>query len=123
MVWQQPEEDASERIEAAFLQAGLAVPPVPDVLAASGIDAGRARTVLQILLRSGRLVRVSESLVFHAEALDRLKGVLETRRGQPLDIAGFKEIFGISRKYAIPLLEYFDRIKITRRSGDSRIVI
>ncbi len=123
VVLQQPEEDASERIEAAFRQAGLAVPTVPEVLGASGIDAGRARAVLQILLRSGRLVRVTDTLIFHAAAIDRLKATIETRRGQSLDVAGFKEMSGISRKYAIPLLEYFDRMKITKRTGDRRIVI
>ena len=123
VVLQQTEEDASARIEAAFLAAGLAVPPVADVLAASGIDAARARTVLQILLRSGRLVRVTESLIFHATAIDALKITLQAQRGRQLEVADFKEMSGISRKYAIPLLEYFDRVKVTRRTAASRIVI
>ena len=122
VVLRQPEEDASERIESAFRSAGLTVPPLSEVLAASGIDAARARSVLEILLRTGRLVRIADGLVFHSEAITRLKAMVVARRGQTLDVSSFKEISGISRKYAIPLLEYFDRTKVTRRLGNNRLV-
>jgi selenocysteine-specific elongation factor len=64
----QDEEEASEKIERAFQAAGLAAPSVQEVLGKSGVEPGRARNILQLLLRDRRLVRVSDELVFHASA-------------------------------------------------------
>ena len=69
-----------------------------------------------------------DDLIFHSEALARLRSgvaALKDAAGQParIDVAAFKERYGISRKYAIPLLEYLDRERITRRVGDFRVVI
>jgi selenocysteine-specific elongation factor len=123
VVLQQQEEQARAAIESAFEKAGLAVPSVPDVLARSGVESARARTLLQFLIREGHLVRISEELVFHRTALDRLRQDLASIKGTILTVPGFKERTGISRKYAIPLLEYLDREKVTRREGDQRIVL
>jgi selenocysteine-specific elongation factor len=123
VVLQQQEEQARAKIEAAFDKAGLAVPGVPDVLAHAGLESGRARMLLQILIREGRLVRITEELVFHRSALERLRGELATIKGTRLSVPAFKERTGISRKYAIPLLEYLDREKVTRREGDVRVVL
>jgi selenocysteine-specific elongation factor len=123
IVLQQQEEQARAAIESAFEKAGLAVPAVSDVLAQSGVETGRARTLLQILIRERRLIRVSEDLVFHRDALDRLRADLSTIKGTRLSVPAFKERTGISRKYAIPLLEYLDRERVTRREGDVRVVL
>lgn len=120
---QTDEREASERIEAAFASAGLQTPALADVLRSSGVDSTRARTLLQILLRDKRLVRVSEDLVFHATVIDSLKSALATRKGEKFAVADFKDWTGVSRKYAIPLLEWLDRERITRRDGDARIVV
>jgi selenocysteine-specific elongation factor len=117
------EEQARAAIERAFDQAGLATPAVPEVLAKSGVEAARARTLLEILLREKRLVRISEDLVFHRSALDRLREMLADRKASRFNVASFKEWTGISRKYAIPLLEYLDREHVTRRVGDERVVL
>jgi selenocysteine-specific elongation factor len=122
-VLQQQEEHAREKIESAFQKAGLAAPGVPEVLAQSGVESARARTLLQILLRDGRLVRITDDLVLHRSALDRLHSDLASIKGARLSVPAFKERTGISRKYAIPLLEYLDRQKITRREGDVRLVL
>jgi selenocysteine-specific elongation factor len=119
----QDEEEASARIEAAFQNAGLAVPATPDVLAKSGVEAGRAKTILQILLRDKKLVRVGEDLVFHASAVATLRGMLAGRKGERFSVPEFKDWTGISRKYAIPLLEYLDRERVTRRDGEARVVL
>jgi selenocysteine-specific elongation factor len=74
-------------------------------------------------LKNHRLVRVSEDLVYHATALDELRSVLRARQGQSFSVADFKDWTGVSRKYAIPLLEFLDREKVTRRQGEARIVI
>jgi selenocysteine-specific elongation factor len=117
------EDEAVAKIEEAFRQSGLGVPATSDVLAKSGVEAARARTLLQILMRNRKLVRVSEELIFHASALDQLRSLLGSRRGSRFSVGEFKEWTGISRKYAIPLLEFLDRERITRREGDSRIVL
>ena len=117
------EEDAIGRIEAAFRDAALAVPSTDEVLRASGVEAARARTLLEMLLRQRRLVRVGAGLVFHSSALDALGALLAQHRGASFQVADFKEWTGVSRKYAIPLLEFLDRQRLTRREGETRIVL
>ena len=96
---------------------------VPEVLAKSGVEPARARSLLQILLREKRLVRVNEELVFHRAAIDGLRAALAAHKSERFNVSAFKEWTGISRKYAIPLLEYLDREHVTRREGDERLVL
>jgi selenocysteine-specific elongation factor len=119
----QEEEQARAAIEHAFELTGLATPAVAEVLARSGVEARRARTLLEILLREKRLVRINEELVFHHSALEKLRRDLTARRPARFNVAAFKEWTGISRKYAIPLLEYLDRTHVTRREGDERLIL
>jgi selenocysteine-specific elongation factor len=119
----QDEEDAAAKIEDAFRASGLATPAVNEVLAKSGVDPVRAKTLLQLMLRDRRLVRVSDDLVFHGSAMQSLRALLVQKKGQRFAVPEFKDWTGISRKYAIPLLEYLDRERITRRDGDFRIVL
>jgi selenocysteine-specific elongation factor len=123
VVLKQDEEQARAAIERAFEQAGLAVPALPDVLAKSGVEAARARSLLQILLREKRLIRVGDDLVFHHSAMEKLRAMLAARQAARFNVGTFKDWTGISRKYAIPLLEYLDREKVTRREGDERVVL
>ena len=122
-----PEEaKAKEQIEAAFASAGLAVPSVKEVLAELTVEAKRAEKLLQILLRGKNLVRVSPELVFHRQALAQLKEQLSAykkAKGERINVPAFKELTGITRKYAIPLLEYLDRERVTRRAGDERVIL
>ena len=119
----QDEEEATTKIENAFRSGGLATPAVHEVLAKSGVDPARARTLLQLMLRDKRLVRVSDELVFHASAMQSLRDLLAQKKGLQFAVPEFKDWTGISRKYAIPLLEYLDRERITRRDGDARVVL
>jgi selenocysteine-specific elongation factor len=123
----QPEEvKAKDQIEGAFAAAGLAVPSVKEVLAKLEIEPKRAERLLQILLREKNLVRVSPELIFHRRALDELKEKLATYKksqGERISVPSFKELTGITRKYAIPLLEYLDRERVTRRAGDERVIL
>lgn len=123
VVLKQEEERASASMEAVFEKAGLAVPPVGEALAKAGVDPARARTLLQILLRQGRLVKIGDELVFHRSALDDLRRRLALYKGKRLGVPQFKDLAGVSRKYAIPLLEYLDRERVTRRDGDQRLVL
>lgn len=120
---QRDEEDAIARIEAAFRDGGLAVPGTAEVLKSSGVELTRARALLQVLLRNKRLVRTGDDLVFHASALDSLRHALAVRRGSTFSVADFKDWTGVSRKYAIPLLEWLDRERVTRREGDARVIL
>jgi len=122
-----PEEaKAKEQIEAAFASASLAVPSVKEVLAKLTVEAKRAEKLLQILLREKSLVRVSPELVFHRQALAQLKEQLSNykkAKGDRITVPIFKELTGITRKYAIPLLEYLDRERVTRRVGEERVIL
>jgi len=123
LVLTEDEEQARGKIEQAFENAGLAVPAMAEVLAHSGVEAARARSLLQILLREKRLLRISDELVFHHTAIARLRQLLGRHKGERFRVPQFKEWTGISRKYAIPLVEFLDREKITRREGDERVVL
>jgi len=119
----QDEQEATSKIENAFRSGGLATPPVHEVLARSGVDPARARTLLQLMLRDKRLVRINDELVFHASAMQSLHALLAQKKGVQFAVPQFKDWTGISRKYAIPLLEYLDRERITKREGDSRVIL
>jgi selenocysteine-specific elongation factor len=78
-----------------------------------------------MLLQEKTLVRVSEELVFHADAIATLRRLLAgyKAKNNTINVSGFKELTQVSRKYAIPLLEYLDKERVTRRSGDERILL
>jgi selenocysteine-specific elongation factor len=120
------EAKAKEQIEQAFRRAGLTVPSVKEVLGELAVESRRAEKILQILLRDKILVRVSAELVFHRSALERLPGLLQNykkAKGERIGVPAFKELIGSTRKYAIPLLEYLDRQRLTRRAGDERVIL
>jgi selenocysteine-specific elongation factor len=117
------EDEAQSKMERLFQAAGLTAPAVNEVLAGSGIEANKARTLLQMLLREKKLVRVSAELIFHAASIADLRRQLGERKGQRFGVGEFKDWTGVSRKYAIPLLEFLDRERVTRRDGDQRIVL
>jgi selenocysteine-specific elongation factor len=117
------EDSALRKMESLFRDGGLTVPAEADVLTSSGLDARRAHAILQILLKQGSLIRVSPDLIYHADTVTRLKDLLDSHRGQPFSVPEFKEWTGISRKYAIPLLEFLDRLHVTQRQADKRIVV
>jgi len=120
------EARAKELIEREFESAGLTVPGFASVLAKLPVDAARAQKILQILLREKALVKISSDLVFHRSTLQRLRELLakyRKERGPRLPITVFKELTGVTRKYAIPLLEHLDREQVTRRAGDERVIL
>jgi selenocysteine-specific elongation factor len=122
-----PEEArAKEEIEKAFAIAGLAVPSVKEVLSKLPVEARRAEKILQILLRDKILVRVTPELIFHRDTLAQLRdrlSIFKKTKGERISVPVFKELTGITRKYAIPLLEYLDRERVTRRAGDERVIL
>jgi selenocysteine-specific elongation factor len=123
VVLKEEEEQSRAAIERAFEEAGLATPALAEVLAKSGVEPARARRLLEILLREKRLVRIGDDLVFHQAALAKLRQLLAARRPARFSVGAFKEWTGISRKYAIPLLEFLDREHVTRREGEERVIL
>jgi selenocysteine-specific elongation factor len=121
------DEEAQSRrmIEEAFRSAGLRVPALAEVLAELKIDRGRAQKLVTLLLREKVLVKLADDLVFHQSALEELRAAVRAYKAhsQKIDVAQFKELTGVSRKYAIPLLEQLDREHVTRRAGNERIIL
>jgi selenocysteine-specific elongation factor len=111
-------------IAAIYREAGLSAPLISEVGAMMKLKEDEMRGLVTLLLREKILVQMgSENLFMHHEALARLRSEIKELHGQTVDIARFKQITGLSRKYAIPLLEYLDRQRITRKVGDQRLVI
>jgi selenocysteine-specific elongation factor len=125
VVMKDEEADSKRTIEQAFATAGLKVPALKDVLAGLPVDKARAQKIMTLLLRDRVLIKLSDELVFHRDALTELRRKLaeQKTRSPKIDVAKFKDLTGVSRKYAIPLLEYFDRERVTRRVGDERIIL
>jgi selenocysteine-specific elongation factor len=119
------ETAAQKMIEDAFARAGLAVPALKDVLAGLQVDRARAQKIVTLLLRDRVLVKISEELVFHQYALAELRTQVAALKAKSpnMDVGRFKALTGVSRKYAIPLLEYLDRERVTRRVGDERVIL
>ena len=85
---------------------------------------GEMRRLMTLLLRDKILVKMgTDGPYIHQRALETLRGRVRELRGQTLDVARFKQMTGLSRKYAIPLLEYLDRQRVTRKDGDLRLVL
>jgi selenocysteine-specific elongation factor len=124
-----PDRQARERLEQIYRDAVFGPPNLNDALAQAGLDRDvqHGRKILQLSLDSGSLVKVQGELIFHRAALDeltkRLRDYATRNTDRAIDVARFKELAGISRKYAIPLLEYLDRQRITRREGDRRVIL
>jgi selenocysteine-specific elongation factor len=119
------ESESKKQIEDAFAKAGLKVPALKEVLATVKVDRTRAQQIVTLLLRDKTLVKLSDDLVFHKTALESLRAQVATLKtsSPKIDVARFKDATGVSRKYAIPLLEWLDRERVTRRVGDERVIL
>jgi selenocysteine-specific elongation factor len=111
-------------VERAYEQAGLLVPSVIEVAQSLGYKEADVRRLITILQRSQTIVRMgSDNLFIHSTALSRLAAQIAALRGSQMDVGRFKQLTGLSRKYAIPLLEYLDRQRVTRLQGDKRLIL
>jgi selenocysteine-specific elongation factor len=115
--------DAAARIESIFQRERFAPPLLSVVEEEARLPRGAAHDLMETLVDLGVLVKVTPELAYHrdllAEAAREIRSVL-TERGE-LGVADLKERLGVSRKYAVPLLEHFDRLGVTRRKGDLRV--
>ena len=118
------EDPARSAIAAIYRDAGLSAPLLSEVAAKLKLKESEMRGSITLLLREKILVQMGTGNLFmHHEALARLCSEIRGLRGQTVDVARFKQITGLSRKYAIPLLEYLDRQRITRNMGGHRLVV
>jgi selenocysteine-specific elongation factor len=120
------EDDAARtRLVEAYRAGGLTPSDAAHVAAATGLSPARLTAMTQLLVRQQVLVKV-DAFVFHRDVLDRLKAdvrALKATGDAAVDVASFKERYGLTRKFAIPLLEYLDRERVTRRVGERRVVL
>ncbi len=125
VVMKDEEAESKKTIEAAFATAGLKVPGLHEVVAGLKVDKIRAQKIVTLLLRDKVLIKISDELVFHRSALEELRRLVAAQKSKSsrMDVATFKELTGVSRKYAIPLLEYLDREHVTKRVGDAREIL
>ncbi len=125
------ETDLKDKIFKIYKNAGLEVPRLDDALAEAVAETDfaqqEARKYFQLLLDDGDIVKVTDEFYFFYQAIDRLVATMreyaDGTSDRLIDVAKFKEIAGVSRKYAIPLLEYLDQTRITRRAGAGRVVL
>jgi len=121
----------SKRIEEIYLAAGVEPPSPDEAMTKANVAAAhraQARKLLQLLIDEKKLVRIQAEMFMHASVIADLKAKLHTYASQHepdrlIDVPAFKDLAGVSRKYAIPLLEYFDREQVTRRAGDKRLIL
>ena len=120
-----------DRIEQVYVAAGLEAPSLDEAMTKANVAAPQrpqARKLLQLLLDDRKLVRITGDMFMHGNVITDLKAKLQTYGAQHepdrlIDVPTFKDLAGVSRKYAIPLLEYFDRDQTTRRAGDKRLIL
>jgi len=113
-------------LETLYRKAGLTPPDIATAVVEAHAPRAVADRMLALLVRNRVLVKV-DNILFHGAALESLKAEVralkQTDPAVRVDVASFKTRYGITRKYAIPLLEYLDRERVTRRVGESRIVL
>jgi selenocysteine-specific elongation factor len=125
------ESKVLQNLRRTFTASGLEVPRLEDALTDAVSDtpfkAVDARRYFQLLIDSGEVVKVTDEFYFGRQAIDGLVDILRkfaaTSPDRLIDVPKFKELAGVSRKYAIPLLEYFDREHVTARAGDKRLIL
>jgi len=116
------QEKVRETVLTAYRQGGMTPPNLKDVLEPLGMNFKQAASVFKLLQDQGKLVRVKDDMYYHGLALEDIKSKILTffAENQEMSAPDLKELTGLSRKYLIPVLEYFDKEKLTVRVGDVR---
>jgi selenocysteine-specific elongation factor len=118
------ESEQLKAIAQVYEAAGLATPSVIELAQKLDLREPEIRRHITALQRNKTIVRMgSDDLFIHSAALQKLTEQVTAFRGSTIDVGRFKQITGLSRKYAIPLLEYLDRQRITRKQGNERVVL
>ncbi|HEY2381121.1 MAG TPA: selenocysteine-specific translation elongation factor [Terriglobia bacterium] len=119
------EELMRGRLLQQFQSQGLQAASSDEVIDTLKLDRTTARKIVQLMLKENVLVKISEDMVVERTTLEKLIVEVKARktRSPKLGVAEFKDLTGVTRKYAIPLLEYLDRQRVTRRVGDERMIL
>ncbi len=119
------EQETRDFLTETYRRAGFQPASLADVAARHRKDPKLLARIERLLINEGTLTRVAEGMVFHAEVLEELKSAVrrEKQKNDLVDVAFFKQLVGVTRKYAIPLLEWLDRERVTRRVGKERVVL
>lgn len=118
----QDQKETRAKLEAIYAKSGLQPPYFKDLK--EDFPGNMASQVLDVMVKEGRLLKVKEDLYFDRKAVEALEEKLVSflKTDGEITTPQFKEMTGISRKYTIPLIEYFDLKQITVRVGDSRVL-
>jgi selenocysteine-specific elongation factor len=117
------EGELARAIEAKFAEAGLHTPATSEIIKAIPQKPKVIEGMIAFLIKQGILVRLADGVYLHRDTVEAARKKLAEKKGQTIDVGQFKDLFGISRKVAIPLLEFFDQDGATKRMGDSRLVL
>lgn len=112
----------ARRIEEAWREAGFEAPGNLDLAKALGTKPQVVAGLVQHLLKSGALVRLSPEILVHSAVLAGIEEKVAAQKGRTMSVGEFRDLLGLSRKYLIPLLEHLDRRRVTRRTGDARVI-
>ncbi|OAG28333.1 selenocysteine-specific translation elongation factor [Thermodesulfatator autotrophicus] len=125
IVLAEEQEAIKQKLENIFRKAGVTPPDKDEVIASFKENAPVAQEIFSLLLQEGKLVKLRDELIFHADVLEEVKNKVISflKNNQEMAVGDFKKLLGgASRKYTIPLLEYLDHQKITIRVGDKRVL-
>ncbi|MCS7310711.1 MAG: selenocysteine-specific translation elongation factor [Armatimonadetes bacterium] len=113
------------RVEQILREAGASPPPIEVISQQVGAPPSAVRAMVQVLLEQGVLVRLEGDLFFHRETIEHLAELVRRtiREKGSLSVGEFRDLTGSSRKFVVPLLEYFDSVRLTRRVGDVRVLV
>ena len=119
------EEKMRDQLSDRFKSMGLQVPAPEELITSLKLDRNTARKLIQLMVKENALVKISEDMLVHRATMDKLIADIKARksRNPKMGVSEFKDLTGVSRKFAIPLLEYLDRQRITRRVGDERVIL
>jgi len=119
------ESRARDLLVERYQKAGVKPQTLEEVASEAKMDVKLLDRIQRVLLKDGTLVRISEGMVFHRDSLSRLKESVRSCKParDRIDVAFFKEMAGVTRKHAIPLLEWLDRERVTERSGNDRVIL
>ncbi|MHC4656218.1 MAG: selenocysteine-specific translation elongation factor [Planctomycetota bacterium] len=121
-IFNEEQQKLIEDVESLFSDRPFNPPKVEETIEYTGASPEKVQKILQILIEQERLVRVENNLLFHCKAIDQARRTLISFISEEgrLESVKFKYLLDTSRKFAIPLLDYFDHIGVTRRVGNTR---
>ncbi|MCM2315973.1 MAG: selenocysteine-specific translation elongation factor [Thermoanaerobaculia bacterium] len=117
------EGDLARTIESRYLEGGLQPPPVSVLIQTIHQKPKVIEGVVAYLVKTGVIIKLADIVLVHKDAVAEARAELAKHKGETIDVGWFKDRFGLSRKIAIPLLEYFDKVGATKRRGDQRTVL